>query len=134
MPEQLLSDQGQNFLSELVLEVCKLLGTKKINTTGYHPQTDSLVERLNHTLMSMLSKCVENHGRDWDECLPYVLFAYRVSVHEPTRESPFYLMYGRDARLPTETALSQPTTFYQVDVQDYRTELVTHLSDACTLA
>ena len=42
--------------------------------------------------------------------------------------------YGRDARLPTETVLSQPTTPYQLDMQDYRTELVTHLSDAWSLA
>ena len=56
--------------------------------------SDGLVERLNRTLITMLSKCVEKHGRDWDEHLPYVLFAYRVSVHESTRESPFYLMYG----------------------------------------
>ena len=82
----------------------------------------------------MLSKCVEKHGRDWNERLPYVLFAYRASVHESTRESPFYLMYGRDARLPTKTALSQPTTPYQVDIRDYRTQLVTHLSDAWNLA
>ena len=82
----------------------------------------------------MLSKCVTQYGRDWDERLPYVLFAYRASVHESTRESPFYLLYGRDPRLPTETALCQPTTKYQVDIQDYRTELVTHLSDAWHLA
>ena len=67
VPEQLLSDRGQNFLSELMLEVCKLLGTKKLNTMGYHPQTDGLVERLNRTLITMQSKCVEKHGRDWDE-------------------------------------------------------------------
>ena len=134
VPEQILSDRGQNFLSELMLEVCKLLGTKKINTTGYHPQTDGLIERLNRTLISMLSKCVTKHGRDWDERLPYILFAYRVSVHESAKESPFYLLYGRDARLPTETVLSQPTTPYQLDMQDYRTELVTHLSDAWSLA
>ena len=67
VPEQLLSDRGQNFLSEVMLEVCKLLETKKINTMGYHPQTDGLVERLNYILITMLSKCVEKHGRDWDE-------------------------------------------------------------------
>ena len=43
-------------------------------------------------------------------------------------------MYGRDARLLTKTALSQPTTPYQVDIRDYRIELVTHLSDTWNLA
>ena len=87
VPEQLLSDRGQNFPSELMLEVCKLLGTKKINTTGYHSQTDGLVERLNRTLITMLSKYVEKHGRDWDERLPYVLCLSSVNSRVNKRES-----------------------------------------------
>ena len=106
VPEQLLSDHGTNFLSELIQEVCTLLGIDKINTSGYHPQTDSFVERFNRTIITMLSKCVKKHGRDWDAHLPYLLFAYRVSVQESTKESPFFLLYGRDPRIPTETALS----------------------------
>ena len=43
-PERLRSDRGSNFLSELVAEVCRLMQIKKINTSGYHPQTDGLVE------------------------------------------------------------------------------------------
>ena len=78
----------------------------------------------------MLSKCVEKHGRDWDTHLPYLSFAYRVSVQESTRESPFFLLHGRDPRLPTETAVSHLTTPYQVDISDYRTELIAQLSDA----
>ena len=106
-----------------MLEICRLLGTKKINTTSYHLQTDRLVERLKCTQITMLSKYVQKCGRDWDECLLYVLFAYRVSVHDSTKESPFNLMYRRDAKWPTETSLSQPTIPYQVDFQ---AELVTH--------
>ena len=50
VPEELLSDRGSNFLSELILELCSLLGIRKINTSGYHPQTDGLVEKFNSTL------------------------------------------------------------------------------------
>ena len=49
-PQELLSDRGPNFLLELVLEVCKLLNIKKVNTSGYHPQTNGLVERFKCTL------------------------------------------------------------------------------------
>ena len=128
VPEQLLSDRGANFLSELLLEVCKLMGIEKLNTSGYHPQTDGMVEKFNSTLIGMLSKCVEKHGRDWDVQLPYVMFAYRVAVHESTQESPFFLLYGRDARTPTETSLTQCRTPYQVDLSDYRAEMVANLS------
>ena len=129
-PEHLLSDRGANFLSNLIQDVCKYLNIKKVNTSGYHPQTDGLVERFNSTLINMLSKCAKKNGKDWDKQLPYVLFAYRASVQASTKESPFYLLYGRDPRLPSECALTVPTTPYMIDLQDYRSELTTSLSDA----
>ena len=105
VPAQLLSDRGPNFLSGLLKETCELMGIHRLNTTSYHPQTDGLVERFNRTLTSMLAKTVEKSGANWDEKLLYVLFAYRVSVQESTKESPFFLMYGRDPRLPTDCPL-----------------------------
>ena len=129
VPEQLLSDCGTNFLSEVIQEVCILLGVEKVNTSGYHPQIYGLIECFNRTIIAMLSKCVKKHGRDWDTHLPY-LFAYRVSAQESTRESPFFLLYGRDPKLPTETAVSHPTIPFQVDISDYRTALIAQLSDA----
>jgi len=66
--------------------------------------------------------------------LPHVLFAYRVSPQETTHESPFFLLYGRDPQLPTEAALSQPKTRYQVDLDDYKTKLFGSLSHAWELA
>ena len=49
VPEALLSDQGTNLLSHLMLDMCQLLGIKKLNTTAYHPQCDGMVERFNCT-------------------------------------------------------------------------------------
>ena len=129
-PERLLSDRGSNFLSELIAEVCRLLQIKKINTSGYHPQTDGLVERFHKTLISMLSRYVEKHARDWDHYLPYMLYAYRVTAQESTRESPFFLLYGRDARQPMKEALTCPTSAYMVDLDDYKSELVQGLTSA----
>ena len=84
MPEQLLSDRGTNFLSELIKGVCDILGVKKINTSGYHPQTDGLVEKFNSTLVNMIAKCCETKKRDWDDHLPYLLYAYRTMVQKST--------------------------------------------------
>ena len=99
VPSELLSDRGPAFLSNLLKEVYKLMGIKKTNTTAYYPQTDGLVERFNRTLTDMLAKTVEKSGKDWDLRLPYVLFAYRSSPQESTKESPFFLLYGRDPTL-----------------------------------
>ena len=129
-PEELLSDRGTNFLSNLVLEVCKLFDVKKLNTSGYHPQTNGLCERFNSTLIQMLAKTCERYGHDWAKHLSYVLYAYRVSVQESTRESPFFLLYGRDPALPTSDTLSRERTPYIVDLDDYKLDLTTGLADA----
>ena len=104
-----------------------------MNTTAYHPQTDGLVERLNRTLLDMLAKTVEKNGKNWDRELPYVLFAYRASLQESTRESPFFLMYGRDPRLPSEETLSGRVR-ETLDVEDYRSELASGMAEAWELA
>ena len=134
VPNQLLSDRGTNLLSDLILDICVLTGMKKINTTCYHPQTDGLVENFNKTLRSMIAKHVKQFGMDWDKYLHHLLFAYRTKPHESTGESPFYLLYGRDARIPTEGALYASPTLHMLDAADYRTELVTGLSTAWDLA
>ena len=69
VPEALLSDRGTNLLSHLMLDVCKLLGTKKLNTTAYHPQCDGMVERFNRTLKPVLRKHATTFGLQWDEYL-----------------------------------------------------------------
>ena len=137
VPNQLLSDRGPAFLSRLFLEVCAVLGTKKVNTSAYHPQTDGLVERFNRTLTDMLAKTVER-GVEWDERLPFVLFAYRASEHASTGESPFKLLYGRDPQLPSELDLTSPVFRETVNIDTYKSTVVRAMEEAwsavrCTL-
>ena len=101
VPNELLSDRGTNFLSRLMEEVYKLLGVKKVNSTSYHPQTDGLVERFHRTILDMMAKTSRRERKTWDERLPYLLFAYRATIQDSTQASPFRLLYGREARLPT---------------------------------
>ena len=79
MPEQLHSDQGKQFESDLVMEMCKLLHIEKTQTTPYHPQSDGLVQHFNHTLEDMLATTVEEHLFDWKDRLPKVIMAYNTS-------------------------------------------------------
>ena len=134
VPSEVLSDRGKSYLSGLMKEAELLLGYKKLNTTAYHPQTDGLVERYNRTLISMLAKTTTRGGAEWDEQLPYVLFAYRASRQASTLESPFYLLYGRDPRLPVPEALSPRKNRVTMNLKEYGIELHAKLSAAWELA
>ena len=96
VPEALLSDRGTNLLANVVQDVCQLLGITKLNTTAYHPQCDGMVERLNRTLKNMLRKHAVKFGNQWDRYLPGVLWAYRNTPHEATKEKLSYLLFDFD--------------------------------------
>ena len=102
IPEEILTDQGSNFVSQLLAELYRLLHVRPIRTSPYHPQTDGLVVRFNRTLKEMLRKTASIEGRDWDKLLPYLLFAYREVPQASTGFLPFELIYGREVRGPLD--------------------------------
>ena len=55
-PARLLSDQGANFMSSIIDEMCKLLSVKKLQTMPYHPKMNMLVERSHITIMQMIGR------------------------------------------------------------------------------
>lgn len=109
-PEQLHSDQGRQFESELVAEVCKLLGIHKTRTSPYHPQSDGMIERFNRTMLNMLATAASEHPFDWEEHLRPLCLAYNTSVHATTGYTPFYLMFGRQVRMPLDIVYGTATT------------------------
>ena len=112
IPEEILTDQGPNFMSQLLAEIYAFLRIKPICISPYHPQTDGLVERFNQTLNAMVRKMSISESRNWDKLLPYVLFAYREVPQASTGFSPFELLYGREVRGPLDVlreTWEQPT-------------------------
>ena len=102
VPAQILTDQGPEFESTLFKCLARLLQARKVRTSPYRPQTDGQVERFNRTLLNMLSAYVTESGLDWDSHLPYLLLAYRSSVHASTGCSPQLMVYGRENNLPVD--------------------------------
>ena len=99
---EILTDQGSNFTSLLLIKIYRLLHIHPIRTTPYHPQTDGLVERFNQTLKSMLRKTAVEEGKDWDRLIPYFLFAYREVPQSSKGSSPFKIVFGRPVRGPLD--------------------------------
>jgi len=68
-PAKLHTDQGRNFESAIVKELCKCIGTTKTHTTPYHPQGNGTTERFNRTLMNMLGTLELHLKPRWHEHL-----------------------------------------------------------------
>ena len=111
-PERFISDQGRNFESDLIRELCKIAGVKKVHTTPYHPQGNGQCERFNSTLCNMLGTLSEEEKSDWKSHLGYMTHAYNCTKHASTTYSPYYLMFGRHPRLPIdiEFGLNKPNS------------------------
>jgi len=99
---QIITDQGRQFESSLFQEICRILDIDKVRTSAFRPSSNGQIERINRTILDMLSKYVSVNQRDWDQYLPLLLLAYRSSVHESTNFTPHMMMFGRNALLPID--------------------------------
>ena len=79
-PRKLHSDQGHNFESIILADLCKAFGVKKSHTTPYHPMGDGLVERMNCSSLTLIWSHVEKDNQ-WEEHLQLLLFMYRTTRH-----------------------------------------------------
>ena len=101
-PHSIHSDQGSNFESKLFKALNQVLEVDKTTTTAFRPQSKSVMERMNRTLQSMLAKCILEEKSNWSQQLPYVMMAYRTSVHESTVYTPHFVVYGQEVSLPIQ--------------------------------
>ena len=104
-PFELHSDQGRNFESNVVKEICRLLEISKTRTTPYRPQANGQVERFNRTIMQILRCFMQEYHGDWDVYLPLVAGAIRSSVNRSTGFTPNYLMLVREVMRPLDLML-----------------------------
>lgn len=93
-PYEILSDQGKEFLNSVVESMLKMTGIEHRVTSAYHPRTNGLTEKFNHTLVKVLSKHAEQDP-NWHKWIPFALLAYRSRVQSSTKMTPFELMFGR---------------------------------------
>lgn len=134
VPLQLYTDQGSNFESKLFSELCELLSIEKVHSTSMRPQANGTVERMNRSLIAMLSKYCQKNQSHWDTLLPMLMLAYRSSSHASTKMSPNKMVFGREVTLPMAAAIGRPlqerNAIETLDdyVQDLRIELA-HIHD-----
>lgn len=104
-PCRLHSDQGRNFESVVIQELCKLANIEKSRTTPYHPQGNGMPERFNQTLLNMLGTLEDFQKSNWKAHVPALVHAYNATRHESTGLTPHFLMFGRHPRLAIDAFL-----------------------------
>ena len=107
-PHSIHTDQGRNFESDLFQQLMRRLEFNKTRTTSFHLQSNAVIERMNRTLMNILSKCLDQNQSDRSTLLPFVLMAYRSSVHESTGFTPYFLVSGHEMSLPLDLMYQPP--------------------------
>ena len=124
VPQQLHSDQGSQYESELIQEVCKILDIKKTRTTPHHPSCtcNGEIERFNRTLADILATTLDNRHLDWDRHVKKACLAYNTSVHSTTGYTPFFLMHGYEAGLPVDL-LCDSLSPQSVSQSEYASEI-----------
>ena len=78
LPKKILMDQGKNFESQLVADLCKLMGMWKIWTSLYHLQTNGQCERFNSTLINMLGTLPKEKS-EWKNHIGMLVHAYNCT-------------------------------------------------------
>ena len=118
-PNSIHTDQGRNFESALFQRLMTLLEINKTRTTSFHPQSNSVIERMNRTLLIMLTKSIDKQQANWSYSHPFVLMAYWSSVHESTGFTPNRLVLGHEVLLPLDLMYPPPESHVPANINEH---------------
>ena len=94
---KLLMDNGTEFQNGLFSRVAEQLGVKRKNySLQYRLQSNGNIKGFHKFLKSCLANDISRH-REWDNVVPLETASYNSLPNQHSKESPFFVMFGRDA-------------------------------------
>ncbi|KAL6723418.1 hypothetical protein Aduo_018428 [Ancylostoma duodenale] len=106
-PSVLITDQGREFCNKEMGQFCNTSGIDHKVTSAYCPRGNGLTERTNQTIKNGLRKALEGRRKEWPRFVNRVLYGIRLHRPRSTKESPYKLLYGFDARISLDNKLEQ---------------------------
>ena len=136
-----MSDQAPEFTGQVILELGDLLGVTKIRMSPYHPQTNGTIKRVHQTLRRMIAKMDPKKRAKWPSHLAPILIAYNTTWSLITGDSPYFLMFGHQPRLPVNRLFpnirrdenSQTTDEYVTSLYDKLKSALASVTDTALL-
>ncbi|GMR50316.1 hypothetical protein PMAYCL1PPCAC_20511, partial [Pristionchus mayeri] len=116
----LLANSAKRMVPPLQPEIVQRFKIERKLTLPYHSRSNGLTERFNRTIEEIMRR-IRMRDDQWEEALPYAVYAYNASPHNVTGETPLFLMHGRDDPLPV-SAIPRENPAYTVymDVDEYK--------------
>ena len=127
LPKKILMDQGQNFESQLVADLCELMGMTKVQTSPYHLQTNGQCERFNSTLTNMLGTLPKEKKSEWKNHIGMLVHMYNCTWNSATAVNPYFLMFGRQPCFPINVMLGlAPCTITEPNMSKFVQKIREH--------
>ena len=129
IPKTMVLDRDRIFLSHIWQHLFTILGTKLLQSTAYHPQTDGQTERVNQCLEMYLRCAVQQSPKQWKQWLPLDELWYNSSFHTALGCSPFKPLYGYDSNLglvttPSDVPLLDSTVLETLHAREAHTAML----------
>ena len=129
---KILSDNGTEFKNKLLEQIAKEPGVEyKLYTPPYHPASNGRREGFH----AFLKACIAKHVApqlEWDALIPLACAAYNFIPNEHSKESPFFLMFGRDPVLPLNTLLEPKVRYMGNDINILSLEALKNMYEIAT--
>ncbi len=101
IPAQIHMDRGKEFMNKLSAELFQLLNVSHTKMLQAHPQCNAQAEFFNKTVKKFLQSLVDDTTLNWETFLPALALSYNTSYHSTVASTPFELLFGEKARLPS---------------------------------
>ncbi len=114
-PKVLLSDNGTEFNNQMLSSICDEYSITKCNVLAYHPASNGMVERQNRKIIRHLCTLVGDVSSTWHEWMPQIMASLNSSLHKSIGDTPHFIIYGQDKRLPFNFLLKEEEPIYNFD-------------------